>query len=370
MWVAHAGADITQPKYQACFQEYQHYNVCELLKLMPSAGGPAAARPAAELQADAAPAQPTEQTGRVPATVFRPLAPTGAELAADLARYQEKPAAFDWSMKQLRKSGSFIVHTVQFPSPYVSPVECNNTVHCEYFLAAGPEPKPAVIVLHILDGSFIVARVICQRLAAEGTNALLLKMPYYGPRRPTDKAQIPNMADDPEILVEGVTQAARDVRRAATWLSTRPEVDANRIGLCGVSLGGFVTATTAGVDGGFPRVAVVLAGGDLASMVTGNAKEIRKLREFIEEGNWTMPRLKELLRPIEPLTYASRLKTSDVLMLAGDRDEVVPPACAKALAEASEAQIVWYPASHYSMVAFLPAALQELTEHFSAANWP
>jgi len=299
------------------------------------------------------------------------MAPAGdEEMAKTLARFDRRAEGFNWRMRPLRESGSFVVHALEFPSPYVSPVEGNNRVHCEYFLSGAEGRRPAVIVLHILDGSFTVARIICQSLSGQGIHALMLKMPYYGERRPADEARLRKMTDNPEILVDGVTQAIMDVRRAARWLGTRAEVEPNRIGLCGVSLGGFVAASAAGVDGHFPRVAVVLAGGDLAGLLMGQAKEVTKIRRYIEEGQWTLPRLKELLHPIDPLTYASRLKAADVLMINALDDKVVPPASARKLASASGARIRWYKASHYSMVLFLPAALKELSRHFSEANWP
>ena len=370
MWVSHAAGDVTAPRYQACFQEYQRYDLRQLMALLPTDG---------DSRSDAAPvetarvveSQPARQTGRTPATVFRPLAPDAdPRLAEQVKLFEEDRVGFDWRMKLLRNSGSLVVHTVEFPSPYVSPVERNNTVHCEYFLAGGGQRRPAVIVLHILDGSFTVARIICQRLASEGVNALLVKMPYYGPRRPADKARLRRMTDDPAILVDGVTQAVKDVRRAARWLASREEVDPDQIGLCGVSLGGFVAATAAGVDGTFPRVAIVLAGGDLTTMITGLAKEVQALRQAIEKRNWTPAKLKELLAPIEPLTYASRLRGSNVIMLNASKDEVVPPSCTERLVQASGARVTWYPADHYSMAWFLPAALEALVEHFSPADAP
>ena len=369
MWVAHALGDHTKEKYQASFQEYLHYDLPSLLKLLP-AGVPSAKAASPARTTAPGPHRPTEQTGRVPATVFRPMAPsTDPRLAELLKKFQHKPAAFPWRMKPLKSSGSMVVYNVEFPSPFVSPVKRNNTVHCEYFLAANPGRRPTVIVLHILDGSFTVARIICNRLAAEGTNALLVKMPYYGPRRPADKDKLRRkMTDNPESLVGGVIQAVMDVRRAARWLSIRPEVDPNNIGLCGVSLGGFVAATAGGVDGRFPRVAVILAGGDLIKVVTSGAKEVRSVRQAMEKRNWTQGQLKQLLAPIDPLTYAARLRSSKVLMINATRDKVVLPQCARSLAEASQARIIWCPADHYSMVMFLPAALEQIAGHFSTTH--
>jgi len=311
-----------------------------------------------------------EETGTTPASAHRPIAPTkDAELAVLLKRFEHKPEAFEWRMQFVGKGKGFRLQKVSFPSPYTSPVEANNTIHCEYYMT-DREQAPGVIVLHILDGSFTVARVICHRLASGGVNALLMKMPYYGPRRPEDPKYLQEKLKDPKLLVDAVTQAAMDVRRSAAWLSGRPEVDAKRIGVCGVSLGGFATALAGGVDGNFPRVAIVLAGGDLPKMIIGaTSREVGPIWREIQKQKWTPQQVRDLLRPIDPLTYAKRLKKSKPIMLNATRDGIVPPACAKALSEAAGAEITWYPANHYSMGLYLIAAGEKLLAHFSAEKW-
>ena len=365
-WVAHAAADHTAKNYQACYQPYEHYDMRELMALAPVAAGP---RGGEDRPAQANASKPREQMGVVPASAQRPISPeANPAVARHLARFRKKPEAFRWRMKPMKNQAIANVYTVEFPSPHKSPVEANNTVYCEYFRTDDATPAPGVIVLHIADGRFLVARVISHYLARQGINALVLKMPYYGRRRPADKAELRRMTDSPGALVDGAAQAIMDVRRAAAWLATRPEVDPRRIGLCGVSLGGFVAAAAGGVDGAFPRVAIVLAGGDLPAVLMTNAKEARALRRTIEKGNWTRPRLRKLLAPIEPLTYADRLRSSRVLMVNADKDKVVPPACARKLAQACGAEVLWRSADHYSMVMHLPAILDRLVDHFSQPN--
>src|SRR5439155_29617 len=61
--------------------------------------------------------------------------------------------------------------------------------------------------------------------------------------------------------------------------------------------------------------------------------------------------LKKMIAPVDPITYADNLKKRDLLMLAASRDDVVPPAAAKALWEATGKQkIVWFNATHVGAV--------------------
>src|SRR5207253_638390 len=99
-------------------------------------------------------------------------------------RFRLAPDEFSFEQAPLKTySKSFEIFEVKFPSPVVTPQVSNNTVHCEYFRPHGEGKHPGVIVLHILGGDFDLARLFCRSLAAEGTAALFLKMPYYGPRR-------------------------------------------------------------------------------------------------------------------------------------------------------------------------------------------
>jgi hypothetical protein len=56
-----------------------------------------------------------------------------------------------------------------------------------------------------------------------------------------------------------------------------------------------------------------------------------------------------------------------MLILAGKRDEIVPPKMAEALWKASgEQKIVWFDCTHYGAIVYLPSALDHLVRHFGA----
>src|SRR5262249_10355805 len=99
--------------------------------------------------------------------------------------FQLEPHTFHFQQEfQKTASTAFEISLVTFPSPVVTAHPENNTVHCEYFRSLAPGKHPAVIALHILGGDFDLSRLFCRQLAQNGVNALFLKLPYYGPRRP------------------------------------------------------------------------------------------------------------------------------------------------------------------------------------------
>jgi dienelactone hydrolase len=238
---------------------------------------------------------------------------------------------------------------VTFPSPVVTPHENNNTVHCEYYRPLIAGKRPAVIVLHILGGDFDLARLFARHLAYNGTSTLFLKMPYYGPRRqPEVRARM--ISEDPRETVAGMTQAVLDIRCAAAWLASQEEVDPNRLGIFGISLGGITSALAATVEPRLTNVCLMLAGGDVGQ-VAWSSRELTPLRRRWEQAGGTKESFMEVLNQVDPVTYAANLRGRRVLMLNATRDEVIPKACTESLWRAiGEPKIVWLDGGHYSAV--------------------
>ncbi len=280
-------------------------------------------------------------------------------------RFRLAAHKFDYAVAGQRSFDLFQISELTFPSPVETPYPRNNTVHCEYFTPHGNGPFPAVVVLHILGGDFELSRVCCRTMVANNIAALFLKMPYYGPRRPPG-VRIRMISPDPNQTVDGMTQAVLDIRRAAAWLASRPEVDASRLGITGISLGGIVSALATAAEPRFSRACFVLAGGDMPRVVM-ESKEMDDIREHWRGRQITAEQVGEMLRPIDPLTYAEQLRGRKLLMINARHDEVIPRSCTEALWHAvGEPEIIWWNAGHYSAALYLPAGLAQMTKFFAA----
>lgn len=289
---------------------------------------------------------------------FRP----GAEEAAVPERFRLEPATFAYERTPIYDAGRYSVSKLTFPSPVKSPDEANNTVHAEYFEPVGfPGRRPAVVVLHILGADFPLARYLAARLADRGVAALFVKLPYYGERRPEGgPGPVPRkfLSDDIERTMASMRQGVCDVRRASQWLASRPNVDPERLGVTGISLGGIVSSLVVSVDPEIKTAALLLAGGDLAN-VLWEMPETAPFRRAWSEAGKTVADLKALTEPYDPLTYAAGMAGKRILMIAGNVDEVIPPASARALWEAGgRPPIVWYDCGHYSAAGFLLPAMR------------
>jgi dienelactone hydrolase len=283
--------------------------------------------------------------------------------------FRLKAHRFEAEAKPLRESSPFRTLTVTFPSPVETDVEANNTVWGEYFQPAGPGPFPGVVVLHILGGEFPLSQTVASSLARAKVAALFIKMPYYGERRSKESPRR-MISRNPRETAEAMTQAVLDIRRAAAWLASRPEVDHERLGITGISLGGIMSALSAAGEPRFRKVAIYLGGGKLGenlwNMPHQDAEAFRA--EWIKMGESRESFLK-LLEPVDPVTHAGLLKDRDVLMVNAKHDEIIPHAATMALWEAigTKPELVWLDAGHITAAAYLPGEMVRLQRFFT--NW-
>lgn len=282
-------------------------------------------------------------------------------------RFRLETHRFEFSQRPLpRVSEELEMFELTFPSPVATEFPENNTVHCEYFRPAGKDSAPAVIVLHILGGDFELARAFCHALAHRGSAALFLKMPYYGPRRPASGNRR-MISTDPRETVAGMTQAVLDIRRAAAWLATQPEVDSNRLGIFGISLGGITGALAATAEPRLENICLLLAGGDIGR-VGWESPELAHVRKAWSEGGGTREEFLKLMQQVDPVTYGANVRGRRILLLNADRDEVIPKSCTESLWKAfGEPEIQWYSGGHYSVIWHLFSGVNRVTGFFAQA---
>lgn len=280
-------------------------------------------------------------------------------------RLEERTVEYRLSLKHELPSSGVRVFRLQYPSPVVSATPENNTVHAEYYLPKGKGPFPGVIVLDITAGDQSLSRNLSTFLAQKGIAGLFVQMAYYGPRRPAG-SRLRLMSPDLNHTLAAVRQTVLDLRLAAAWMSSRPELDGKRLGIMGTSLGSFMAALTGEMEPRLGRVVVLLGGGGFVEAYYDHPKAER-YRTVYEALGGTKEKLAKLLAPVDPLTCAANLKERKLLILAGKRDDIVPPKMAETLWKASgEQKIVWYDCTHYGAIVYLASALDHIIEHFGA----
>ena len=268
---------------------------------------------------------------------------------------------FKLALRHDLRHSSVKVYDLSFPSPVKSDIPENNTVYAELFMPAGKGPFPASIVLDILQGDALIARAQAMWLAQHGVAGMVVYMAHYGPRRPPGSTRRLISTDIPKTIA-GVQQTVQDVRCAVAWLADRPEINAERLGLAGTSLGSLVGAVVAANEPRIKNVCLMLGGGGLVDAYYDHplAKQYLPLVE-LAGGKVAV---KALIDPVDPLTYAKNLKEKNLLMVCAARDDIVPPKAAKALWEATGKQkIVWLDSTHVGAGLHMMTMFREMTAH-------
>ncbi|HEV3028140.1 MAG TPA: alpha/beta hydrolase family protein [Planctomycetota bacterium] len=304
------------------------------------------------------------QKGTAPCRSLRPSAdPALQEL---LRTYEVKDREFNWTLRERRQGEKYAQYWLSFPSALTSPIPEHNTVWGQFWQPKDAmKHRPAAILLHWLGGSFDTLEIIAQRMSEQGIATVMLYMPGYGPRKAKDAGPNEKLTKkDMEAMIEGMHQSVLDVRRAGDWLASRPDVEPDRIGLVGISLGAVIGSLTAGIDDRFGRSVFLIGGGDLPSIVMNGSRETAAAKERLEKDGFTVEQLRERWRDVEPLTFASRIRPSEVLLINADADEVIPKACTLRLRDAmGSPEIRWFKGGHYALLFQLGKALKDISSH-------
>jgi dienelactone hydrolase len=255
---------------------------------------------------------------------------------------------------------------VRFPSAKPSGNALNDDVAMEWYQARDkshdPIPAPAAVIVHESGSGMTVGRIVARSLRSKGIHTFMMQLPYYGVRRGLEAKPKGNN------LFIALQQGIADARRAKDAVSVMPYVDKDRISIQGTSLGGFVTATTAGLDGGYHRIIVMLAGGDLYGTLMSGKKDAANVREEFAKAGLDEKEVRTMLDAIEPLRLAHRIDPAKTWVFSGKYDDVVPPRSSKLFVDAVKLQPshhIEMLANHYSGVVFLPVVTQQMCEIMS-----
>ncbi len=301
-----------------------------------------------------------------PSSVVRFRVTDGERAVPD--RFRLDDHEFGATSKVLKTVGAVRSYDVTLPSPVRTGFAKNDVVHGRYFQPAGEGPFPACVLLHELDGNLWLVHFVSDMLARRGVATLAIAMPFYGERR-DEKSSRRMISFDPDWTVASVRQAVLDTRRSAAWMAGRPEIDADRIGVAGISLGGFVASVAAAAEPRFCRAAIVLAGGGVADLIWEHENPVAEgFRKHWKSRGGTRASLVEALKPVEPTTHAQRLDKRPVLMIAAKDDEIVPRKSTMSLVEAlpQKPEIVWLDAGHITAIFHLRLEIDRLSGFLSA----
>lgn len=223
----------------------------------------------------------------------------------------------------------------------------NRSAHA-WLLRHGDPGRPWLIAIHgyQMGSPAIDLRALQpQRLHAElGMNVLLPVLPLHGPRKKTRVSGTGFISSDFIDTIHAEAQAMWDLRRMLGWLRAE---GATRIGVAGLSLGGYQTALLATLDDGLACAIAGIPATDFARLVQRHAPplEVAEARAL----GLDMETARQVLRVVSPLVLEPRLPRERRALFAAVSDLLVSPDQVRDLWRHWEKpRIAWYQGGHMS----------------------
>lgn len=220
-----------------------------------------------------------------------------------------------------------------------------------------PRPVPLVLLLHGWSGSkanwyegenIISGGPMRETLLEAGYATLALDAATHGERAAEIDYQHVNPFEDPAAparrnyftFAEITVQTVKDYRRALDYVATRDEIDKERVGLVGYSMGGMDAFYLLSVE---PRIKAAVA--------------------------CVPPLVSDSYGPTAPIDYTWGVREKPLLLLMGRQDEMYNAqrvdASFDAYLKGSRAELKWYDQGHKLTPIYVPDALAWIERHLA-----
>lgn len=273
---------------------------------------------------------------------------------------------------------------VDIPGAHSSRYPEYNTLRGEYYQPQGVTGAPLVILVHgMSDQSAVPCRFLARYLVKRGIACFVLYLVFHSSRLPEAiKERMPLLS--PEEWFEGYQLSVIDIRQIVDWAQQRPEINREQVAAFGISLGGFVSAITMGIDKRIKAGVFVVTGGNSEKMNWLSKASAYRYRRAEPEYRQIQCSYRDYLAAVadkgfenvvperqsfltDPMTYASELRQRPVLMLNARWDKYIPREAVQDFWLAcGQPPIKWFPSGHASIWLWYPVIRHEVTEFLTS----
>lgn len=270
--------------------------------------------------------------------------PVPAETAALVAYRKHTPVSC--TVSNLESNGRYSVHRFTMPA---AASRTNRMLELDFYRPYGTNRFPVIVVLPIIGGGYPLERFFCSYFARRGMAAVLVR-----------RDRLKRTLDDLGEINNTLQHAAIDARQAIDWIETRPELDASRIGVFGISMGGIRAAFLTPLDSRIRAACIGLAGGDLPYIIAHSREGgiVRRRTPYLEKCGLSKVEFEQKLRTClacDPLAVAPFIDPSKVLLVLATFDAAVPTKKGFELRRAmGNPETIIVPTGHYTALLYVP----------------
>ncbi len=225
----------------------------------------------------------------------------------------------------------------------------NRTAHARYW-RHNTGPRPTIFAIHGFSADLYLVNewfFALPWLYKLGCDIVLVTLPFHGDRqsRTSPFSGHGYFAGGPSGINEAVAQSVMDFRALVDWLMRERGVE--KVGVTGVSLGGFTSSVLAVAEPrlqfAVPNVPVV----SIADLVLEWEPIGTALRAGLKVMRKSIVDARYLLAVSNPLTYEPALSPEQLMIVGGVGDRLAPPKHSQILWEHwNRCGIHWFPGSH------------------------
>lgn len=277
---------------------------------------------------------------------------------AELLNYYSYPQqSVETNVEKIGESKTYVIQRVTFPS--ARNVFGTENIKIDYYVQKKPGKFPTVLILPIAGGIDFSVKSFGRHFASNGFNCALVHNRHF------DLGD----AKTAEQVEDYFRQTVLDNRQVLDYLVEREEVDENRLGCLGLSLGGIKASILSAIDERLKCCVIGLAGGSIADIaVLSREKDIKDyIKTFASEGVSAEIIYAELSDKVttDPLKLAEYVDARNVLMYIAAFDQVVPRRCGDRLwAAMGKPAVIYLFSGHYGSLLYLPYAQMESLSFF------
>ena len=210
----------------------------------------------------------------------------------------------------------------------------------------GKPPYPCIVFLHGYGGRKEDALELASVAAPRGYAIFSIDAEYHGERKVPGKELY---SPDLEESKRGIIQTIVDLRRGIDFLETLEEIDRDRIGYAGGSMGGILGSIFIGVEPRVKAAVIVVGGGNMTLMIMKSKHpSIPPIRERIRELGISWEEVRRIVEPVDPLNFIWRFSPRPIQFHCGRYDEIVPAEAQEQLVERAgePKEVYWYETGH------------------------